>query len=72
MVQENDRKEKRYNMCKAFEDYRQEGVEEGIEQGCMDTARRMLQDGVLPLEKIALYSGLPLEEVRKLAEPVPV
>ncbi len=47
---------------------RQEGVEEGIEQGCMDAARRMLQDGKLPLEKIALYSDLPLEKVRKLAE----
>ncbi len=76
MVQENDREEKRYDMCKAFEDYRQEGVEEGIEQGIekgrMDAARRMLQDGKLSLEKIALYSGLPLEKVRELAEPAMV
>lgn len=45
----------------------EEGIEQGIEEGCIDAARRMLQDGELPLEKIALYSGLPLEEVQKLA-----
>lgn len=37
-----------------------------------DAAVRMLRDGHLPLEKIALYSGLPDEEVRKLASSVTV
>ena len=32
-MEEDGRKERRYNMCKAFEDYRLEGVEEGLEKG---------------------------------------
>ncbi len=63
---------RRYNMCKAFEDYRLEGKEEGRQQEQLDTARRMLRAGRLSCEEIAEYTALPLEEVRKLAEPVPV
>ena len=43
-----------------------EGMEKGMEKGMLDTAKRMLEDGKLALEKIAEYSGLPLEEVLKL------
>ncbi len=46
---------------------RRQGIESGIEEGYLAAARRMLRDGELPFEKIALYSGLPIEEVRKLA-----
>ncbi len=78
MVQENDREEKRYDMCKAFEDYRQEGVEEGMEKGMekgreegrMDDARRMLRAGKLSYEEIAEYTALPLEKVQRLVEPM--
>ncbi len=45
----------------------EQGISQGIEQGYLDTARRMLQAGKLSHEEIALYSGLPIEEVRKLA-----
>lgn len=57
-------------MCKAMEDMRkeslQEGIKEGIKEGSIRTARNMLADGALPLEKIAEYAGLPLDEVKKL------
>ncbi len=53
-------------MCKAMEDMREEALKVGLEKGMIDTARRMLKDGKLAIEKIAEYSGLPLEEVLKL------
>ena len=53
-------------MCKVIEDMRKEEREEGIKEGMRMTARRMLADGTLALEKIAEYVGLPLEEVKKL------
>lgn len=49
-------------MCKVIEDMRkEERIEERIE-----IAKNMLLDGVLPLEKIAEYARLSLDEVRKL------
>ena len=57
-------------MCKVFEDTwhegRQEGIREGIREGVRTTALRILSDGALPLEKIAEYTGLTLDEVRAL------
>ena len=57
-------------MCKVMEDMRkeslQEGVKEGLKEGAINTAKRMLTDGMLTLEKIAEYAGLPLDEVKKL------
>ncbi len=44
----------------------QEGLKEGIKEGAINTAKRMLADGILTLEKIAEYAGLPLDEVKKL------
>ena len=53
-------------MCKVMEDMRKESLQEGIKEGAINTAKRMLTDGILTLEKIAEYAGLPLEEVKKL------
>ena len=53
-------------MCKVIEDMRREEREEGIKEGMRMTARRMLADGTLALEKIAEYVGLSLDEVKKL------
>ena len=44
----------------------QEKYEQGVEQGKVDSAKRMLEDGDLPLEKIAMYSGLTIEQVLEL------
>ena len=45
-------------MCKMMEDMRKESLKE--------VAKRMLADGIINLEKIAEYAGLPLDEVKKL------
>ena len=45
---------------------RKESLQEGIKEGAINTAKRMLADGILTLEKIAEYTGLPLDEVKKL------
>ncbi|MCM1307652.1 MAG: Rpn family recombination-promoting nuclease/putative transposase [Butyrivibrio sp.] len=44
----------------------EQGIERGIEQGNRQSALRMLQNGKLSLEEIALYSGLTLEQVSEL------
>ncbi len=54
------------NICKVMEDMRKESLQEGIKEGAINTAKRMLADGMLTLEKIAEYAGLPLDEVKKL------
>lgn len=51
-------------MCKAMEDMRkEERMETSIE-----TAKRMLNDGLLSCEKIAEYTGLSLNEAVALKE----
>ena len=44
----------------------EQGIEQGVEQEKIDSAVRMIEDGDLPLEKIAMYSGLTLEQVLEL------
>ena len=52
-------------MCKIMEDMRNEKAKEVR----IDSALRMIKDGELSLEKIALYSGLSVDEVKELAAP---
>ena len=49
-------------MCRAMEDMRNQTLKEGA----INSAKRMLADGILTLEKIAEYAGPPLDEVKKL------
>ncbi len=49
-------------MCRVMEDMRTQERTEAM----VDTAKRMIADGILTLEKIAEYVGLPLDEVKKL------
>ena len=53
-----------------IEEAMKEGIKEGIRKGsderAEDSARRMIQDGSIPLAKIAKFSGLSLDEVEKL------
>ena len=53
-------------MCKVIEDMRKKSLKEGIKEGAINTAKRMLTDKMLTLEKIAEYTSLPLDEVKKL------
>ena len=50
-------------MCRAFEETRMEGEL----RGRIDTAKRLIDMGDLPLEKIAVACGLTLEKVQELA-----
>ena len=52
-------------MCKMMEDMRNEKAREVR----VDNALRMIKDGELSLEKIALYSGLTIDEVKELTIP---
>ncbi|MBD5519304.1 MAG: hypothetical protein HDR07_12770 [Lachnospiraceae bacterium] len=54
------------NMSKILDDMRNEKAKEVR----IENAIRMIKDKELSLEKIALYSGLSIEEVRELATPV--
>ena len=53
-------------MCRLMEDMRNESLKEGIKEGAINTAKRMLSDEMLTLEKIAEYAGLSLDEVKRL------
>lgn len=44
----------------------QEKYEQVMEHEKIDSALRMIEDGDLPIEKIAVYSGLTLEHMREL------
>ena len=51
-----------FHLNKPYEDYIREKVHEQL----IERAKRMLEDSVLSLEKIAEYSGLELAEVKDL------
>ena len=51
----------------AIEEGRIEGRQEGAEQKAIETAKNFLKMG-LTLEQVAQGTGLPLEEVEKLAK----
>jgi len=57
-------------MCKVLEDMRkeerEEGIKEGIKEGTINIVKTMLSDGTLTIEKIAEYSGLSINEIKKL------
>ena len=53
-------------MCKVMEDMRNESLKEGMQEEKRMVVIRMLSDGILTLEKIAEYAGLPLDEVKKM------
>ena len=45
---------------------REEGIKEGIKEGTINIVKTMLSDGTLTIEKIAEYSGLSINEIKKL------
>ena len=51
-----------------FEEGYERGIEQGIEQEREELALRMVEEGELPAEKIAMYTGLSLKQVRELKE----
>ena len=57
-------------MCRSIEEMLEKNAKEVTERNKLEFARRMIADKGLPLEKIAEYSDLPLEDVRKLASEI--
>ena len=55
-------------MCSFSDVYEERALKDGIQKGKAESALRMIADGELSLEKIASYTDLPLETVKKLAE----
>ena len=53
-------------MCKVIEEMRKEEREEGMKEGMIAVALRMLETGKYALEEIVTISGLPLDEVKNL------
>lgn len=53
-------------MCRIMEDMRNESLKEGIKKGAINTAKKMLADGTITLEKIAEFAGLSIDEVKKI------
>ena len=51
------------SMCEILDEMRKEAGE----QVRIENAKKMINDGTLPLEKISEYSGLTLDKVRELA-----
>ncbi len=49
-----------------YQEKYEQGIEKGVEQEKIESAMRMIEDGDLPLEKVAIYSGLTLEQVFEL------
>ena len=49
-----------------YQEKYEQGIGQGVEQEKIDSAVRMIEDGDLPLEKIAVYSGLTLEQVLEI------
>jgi predicted transposase YdaD len=45
---------------------RAEGLEEGLEKGKTEMARKLKESGFMTLEQIALVSGLPIGDVERL------
>ena len=45
----------------------EKGMRKGVKQNQAQVAENMIKDGVLPFEKISLYSGMPVSEIQKIA-----
>ena len=61
-------------MCEAWDemkkDCKAEGMQAGLQKKAAEIAKSMLQDNHLNYDKIAEYSGLPLDTVLALAQEV--
>ena len=49
-----------------YQEKYEQGYDEGDRKRAISVAMRMIEDGDLLLEKVALYSGLTLEQVLEL------
>ena len=59
-------RQRAYDFDDGKEAGRKEGIAIGSHQQSMETAKKMLEDN-LSIDKVSLYSGLPLEQIKELA-----
>ena len=59
-------------MCDVVKRIRDEGITAGILEGKADVIRKMLDANALTIEQIADILKLPVKEVQKIAQKVPV
>ena len=57
-------------MCRSIEEMLKEYGEEVTEKNKLEFAKRMIEDGTNSLEKIAVFTGLSIESVEKLASEI--
>ena len=55
------------NMCIAMQELCKDWFADGAMEKAKEMATKMIADGLMPIEKIAEYSGLSLEKVKELA-----
>ncbi len=46
----------------------EQGLEKGLAKGKHEVVVTMLKDGTLPIEKIAAFTGVAVDEVRRIAQ----
>ena len=47
------------------------GLEKGLKKEKMETTKKLLQLGTMPLEQISFVTGLNIEEIRKMQNKMP-
>ena len=52
------------------EDAYEEGLEDGIQQKAVEAAENLLRMNVLSFEQVSQGTGLPLEQVKEIAERI--
>ncbi len=53
-------------MCRSFEELAEKRADEKANERAIEIAKKMLEDGSISVEKVAMFSNLPLETVEKL------
>ena len=57
-------------MCKAVEEYGLQQRNEGIQQGILETIKKLIKKGKLSYEEIAENLDMTVDEVRKVATQI--
>ena len=57
-------------MCKSVEEYGLQQRNEGIQQGILETIKKLIKKGKLSYEEIAENLDMPVDEVRKVATQI--
>lgn len=59
-------------MSKAFEELAEKRANERADERAIEIAKKMLEDGSISVEKVAMFSNLPIAVIEELANLQPV